>query len=103
MSAKERILTIRLLEKKALWFKKYAKYAYMTLPIWCTAALVIDNEGKFAAVTQAYFFYLALSIAYCDVKMVFCCAGTTIFSTVGALVCFPEAMFKLDTPIIWFI
>ena len=51
-------IAIRLLEKKALWFKKYAKYAYMTLPIWCTAALGIDNEGKFAAVTQSYFFYL---------------------------------------------
>lgn len=95
-------ISIRLFEKKTSWFKKYAKYAYMTLPIWCTVALVIDNEGKFAAVTQAYFFYLALSIAYCDVKMVLCCSEITIFSTVGALVCFPEAMYKLDPPIIWF-
>ena len=95
-------IVIRFLEKKTTWFKKYAKYAYMTLPIWCTVGLVIDNEGKFAAVTQAYFFYLALTIAYCDIKMIFCCAGITIFSTAGALICFPEAMFKLDTPIIWF-
>lgn len=95
-------IIIRILEKKTLWFKPYAKYAYMTLPIWCTCGLVIDNEGKFAAVTQAYFFYLALSIAYYDVKMVFFCAGITMISTAGALAFFPEAMFKLDAPIIWF-
>lgn len=94
-------ILIRLLEKRTIWFRKYAKYAYMTLPIWCTIGLVVDNEGKFAAVTQAYFFYLALSIAYCDVKMVLCCAGITMLSTLGALVCFPEAMYKLDSPIIW--
>ena len=48
-------ILIRLLEKRTIWFRKYAKYAYMTLPIWCTIGLVVDNEGKFAAVTQAYF------------------------------------------------
>lgn len=94
-------IVIRLLEKKTLWFKKYAKYAYMTLPVWCTCGLVIDNEGSFAAVTQAWFFYLALSIAYYDVKMVFFCAAITISSTVAAFVFYPEAMLKLDNPMIW--
>ena len=94
-------IVIRLLEKKKVWFKKYAKYAYMTLPVWCTIVLVLDNEGRFAAVTQAYFFYLALSIAYCDVKMVFWCASITMVSTIVAIVFFPEAMFNLDTPIVW--
>lgn len=94
-------IVIRFLEKKTSWFKRYAKYAYMTLPIWCNCVLVIDNEGKFAAVTQAYFLYLTLTIAYYDVKMVICCAGITMVSTIGALVFFPEAMLKLDNPIIW--
>lgn len=94
-------IVIRLLEKKTQWFNKYAKYAYMTLPVWCTCGLVIDNEGSFAAVTQAWFFYLALSIAYYDVKMVFFCAAITITSTVAAFVFYPEAMLKLDNLMIW--
>lgn len=95
-------IVIRLLEKKTIWFKKYAKYAYMTLPIWCTCGLVIDGEGKFAAVTQAWFFFLALSTAYYDVKMVLFCAGITIVSTAGALIFFTEEMLKLDNLGIWF-
>jgi len=95
-------VVMRILEKKTQWFKKYAKYAYLTLPIWCTCGLVLDNGGRFAAVTQAWFFLLALSTAYYDVKMVLFCAGVTVFSTVGALILFPEAMLKLDSLWIWF-
>ena len=94
-------IIIRFLEKKVFGFKRYAKYAYMTLPVWCTYGLVLDNEGNFAAVTQAWFFFLALSIAYYDVKMVFFCAATTIGSTVGAFLFCPEAMLKLDSLSIW--
>lgn len=92
---------MRILEKKTGWFGKYAKYAYLTLPIWCTCVLVLDNEGRFAAVTQAWFLLLALSTAYYDVKMVFFCAGVTVFSTAGALIFFPEAMLNLDNLGIW--
>ena len=95
-------LVIRFCEKKIYWFKKYAKYAYLTLPVWCTYGLVLDNEGKFAAVTQAWFFYLALSIAYYDVKMVLFCAAITIASTLCAFIFAPGAMLKLDTPSVWF-
>lgn len=94
-------IVIRLLEKRTEWFKKYAKYAYLTLPIWCTCGLVLDNEGNFAAVTQAWFFFLSLSVAYFEVKMVVYCAGITIGSTLAAMIIFPEAMFKLDMPAIW--
>ena len=95
-------LVIRFLEKKAAWFKKYAKYAYLTLPVWCTYGLALDNEGNFAAVTQAWFLLLALSVAYHDVKMVYFCAATTIGSTVCGFIYAPEAMLKLDNPGVWF-
>lgn len=94
-------ILIRFLEKRTEWFKKYAKYAYMTLPVWCTCGLVLDNEGNFAAVTQAWFFFLSLSVAYYDIKMVVYCAGVTIISTLAALICFPEAMLKLDNYAVW--
>ena len=95
-------IVIRILEKKTVWFKKYAKYAYLTLPVWCTCGLVLDNEGNFAAVTQAWFFFLSLSVAYYDVKMVIYCASITIVSTLAALIFFPEAMLKLDNYAVWF-
>lgn len=93
---------IRVLEKKTRWFKKYAKYTYMTMPFWITGVLVVSNDGKFAAVTQAYFMWLILSIAYYEVSLVLLCAATTIISTAGAIILFPEAMLQLDSLAMWF-
>lgn len=95
-------MLIRFMEKKVGWFKRYAKYAYMTIPFWCTCVLIISNDGKYAAVTQVYFMYLTLSIAYYDVKMVLICSAVTIISTVWALIFFTESMLKLDNLTIWF-
>lgn len=95
-------ILIRFLEKKSRWFQKYAKYAYMTLPFCATCVLVVSNDGKFAAVTQFYFMWLMLSVAYCDVTLVLFCAAVTVVSTVGALILFPEAMLLLDNLTIWF-
>ncbi len=92
---------IRILEKKIQGFKNYAKYAYMTTPFWVTIILVVSDDGKFAAVTQGYFMYLMLSVAYYDVKVVFWCAGITVASTIGAFIFFTEAMLKLDEPTVW--
>lgn len=94
-------LLIRLLEKRIGWFKAYAKYAYMTMPFWGTCVLIVSNDGKFAAVTQAYFMWLILSIAYCEASVVLFCAAVTIVSTAGAIILFPEAMLKLDNYTIW--
>jgi len=93
---------IRGLEKHVKGFKKYAKYAYMTMPFWITWVLVISNDGKFAGVTQAYFMWLILSIAYYEVSLVLLCAATTIISTLGAIFLFPEAMLLLDNFTMWF-
>lgn len=94
-------IIIRILEKKTDWFKKYAKYAYMTVPFWTTIILVVSNDGKFAAVSQGYLMFLALSTAYHEVKVVFFCAAVTVISSIGAFVLFPQAMLKLDEPIVW--
>lgn len=94
-------LLIRTLEKRTRWFKKYAKYAYMTGPFWVIWVLVISNDGKFAAATQADFMWLMLSIAYYEVSVVLFCSAVTIISTAGAIVLFPEAMLQLDNLTIW--
>ena len=57
-------LLIRFLEKKIERFQKYAKYAYMTFPIWGACVLVISNDGKFAGATQIYFMWVLLAVAY---------------------------------------
>lgn len=93
---------IRFLEKRADWFKKYVKYAYMTIPFWGTCILIVSNDGKFAAATQVYFMWLILAVAYYEVSVVLFCSAVTIVSTVGAIIFFPEAMLKLDNLTIWF-
>lgn len=95
-------IVIRILEKNISGFKKYAKYAYMTITFWCTVVVVVSNDGKYAAATQVYFMFLTISIVYYDVKMVIGNAIVTIVSNVGALILFPEAMLKLDNLTIWF-
>lgn len=94
-------ILMMILERRTTWFKRYAKYAYMTLPFWCSIILIIDGGGRFAAVTQLYFMWLSLSIAYYDVKMVLFCSAMTISSTAGAIILAPEAMFKLDNLTMW--
>lgn len=95
-------LLIRFLEKKIEWFAPYAKYAYMTFPIWGACVLVMSNDGKFAGATQVYFMWLILAIAYYDEKMVLLCSAMTILSTAAAIILFPEPMLKLDSLTIWF-
>ena len=95
-------ILIRALGKKLKWLRKYEKYVYMTMPFWCTIILIIDGDGRFAAVTQLYFMWLSLTIAYYDVKMVLICSGVTIVCTAGGIWLFPEAMLKLDNGTIWF-
>lgn len=93
---------IKLLRRKTNWMKKYEKYLCMTLiPLWCSMIVIVDGEGLFAALTQFYFMWLILSVGYYDVKMVLLCSGSTIVCTVVSFLLFPEALLKIDNPIIW--
>lgn len=94
-------IVIRILEKNVSCFKKYVKWMYMTIPFWGTVVIVVSNDGKYAAVTQAYFMWLMLSVAYYNAWVVLCCSAVTIVSTAGAILLFPEAMYKLDNLTIW--
>lgn len=78
-------ILLRILEKKSKWFRKYAKYMYMACPSFSTVIAVISNDGKFAAITQFYFMWLILAVAYCDVRMVFFCSAMTITTNIAAL------------------
>lgn len=94
-------ILLQLLEKKSKWLKKYTKYVYMTLPFWASIVLIVDGDGRFAAISQLYFMWLSLSIAYYDVKMVLFCSAFTIICTAGTIFLFPEVMFKIDNLTVW--
>lgn len=92
---------VHVLGKRISWVKRYAKYLNMTISFWCTCVLIFTNDGKYAAVTQVYFMFLTVAIAYYDVKIVLFHSIITIVSTISGLVFFPEAMLKVDTLSIW--
>ncbi|MBQ7065272.1 MAG: hypothetical protein IJN92_00465 [Lachnospiraceae bacterium] len=94
-------IVMQVLEKKTSRFRKYSKYLYMTISFWCICIVIITNDGKYAAVTQVAFVFLAVAIAYCDAKLVLYHAVITIVSIIGGLIFFPEAMFKVDELSIW--
>ena len=94
-------LIFRIMEKYALWFKPYAKYAYLTLPFWVNCLLVITDNGKYAGATQVHFMFIIVALAYYDVKMILWYAGVTIISTAAAYIVRPSALLQLVKPGVW--
>ena len=79
-----------------------AKYLYASLmPVFGAVTIVVGNDGKFGAMTQAYFLATVMIIAYYDVSVVKVNAIVTIAVNVLALIIFPGAYFKLHKPIVW--
>lgn len=90
---------VRLFEKR---LGKYAKYLYTcSMPFWGTFVIIIANDGKFGAMTQAYFLWLILCIPYYDTSVVKASAITTlVMSTIG-LILFPASYLKMHNLIVW--
>lgn len=79
-----------------------AKYLYASLmPFWGAITMVVDNDGKFGAMTQAYFLVTVMIIAYYDVSVIKVNAIVTIAANVLGLIVFPGAYFKLHSPVVW--
>ena len=79
-----------------------AKYLYASLmPFWGAITMVVGNDGKFGAMTQAYFLATVMIIAYYDVSVVKVNAIVTIVANVLAFIVFPEAYFKLHSLVVW--
>ena len=92
-------ILIKLFEKK---LGAAAKYLYATaMPIWGAIIIIVGNDGKFAAMTQAFLFWLLFSIAYYDTKVIKAVAASTVGLSVLGLIFFTEAYFKMHNLIIW--
>ena len=89
----------KIFEKK---LGRYAKYIYATaMPFWGTIIIIVGNDGKFAAMTQAYLFWLLFAIAYYDTSVIKAVAGTTVGFTTLGLIFFTEAFSHMHNLVIW--
>lgn len=92
-------LIIKLLEAK---IGSKAKYFYACLmPVIGAATVVVGNDGKFGAMTQAYFLTTVMIIAYYDVSVVRVNAIVTVAVNALAMILFPSGYFKLHSLIVW--
>jgi len=82
--------------------KKYAKYFYVSLmPITGAITIVYAGDGRFGAMTQAYFLILILSIAYYDTTVVAVNSIMTIaVNTIFAII-YPEQFLIMDNIPVW--
>lgn len=79
-----------------------AKYFYSCLmPVMGTVILIVDAEGRFAAMTQAYFLATVMSIIYYDKSVLITNAIATIFFNLVGIIFFTGAYTSLHNLVIW--
>ena len=71
------------------------------MPIGGVFVIIIANDGKYIAMTQAYLLWLLLSIAYYNVKVVKVCVAVTLISNIGAMCFFPSSYLKMHNFPVW--
>lgn len=90
---------VKLLEKQ---LGALAKYLYVSImPIVGALVIVIANDGKFGAITHAYFLVMCMSIAYYDKTVVMVTAAVTIAVNALAMVIFPGSYLLLHNLPVW--
>ena len=81
---------------------KYAKYVYVcVLPVAGPIVIVFGNDGRFGAMTQAYFLILILSIAYYDKTVVLVNAIVTVVINALAMILFLDSYLLMHNIPIW--
>lgn len=90
---------IRIFEKK---LGTKAKYLYsMIMPVAGAIVLVVDGEGRFGAMTHAYFLATVMIIVYYDVKILLMNALATIIPSTVLMILYPQPYLKLHSLIVW--
>ncbi|MBQ4523011.1 MAG: hypothetical protein IJA10_08695 [Lachnospiraceae bacterium] len=90
---------IRIFEKK---LGSKAKYLYACLmPVIGAVTMVVGNDGRFGAMTQAYFLVTLMIVAYYDTSVILVNVIVTIVVNAVAMMAFPEAYLKLHNLIVW--
>lgn len=90
---------IRLFEKK---LGRLAKYFYVsTMPFWGIIVIVVADDGRFGAMTQAYFLWTFLAVAYYDVSVVKVNSIVTLAGNAIGMILFPSSYLKMENVAIW--
>lgn len=90
---------VKILEKP---LGKFAKYTYTCImPVVGAITIVYGNDGKFAAMTQAYILILILSIAYYDKSVVVVNTIVTVVVNFIGILLFTESYLLMDNIPIW--
>lgn len=80
----------------------YAKYLYVSImPVVGAIVIAGANDGKFGAMTHAYFLYLVLSIAYYDKSVVLVSSVVTIVVNTIAMIIFPSSYLLMHNIFVW--
>lgn len=92
-------LVVKAFEKK---LDAYAKYLYACLmPVYGAFTLVVSNDGKFGAMTHAYFLATVMIIAYYNTSVVKVNVLVTLVVNVVTMIIFPGPYLKLHNLIVW--
>ena len=92
-------ILIKLFEKP---LGRYTKYLYVSvMPIMGPIIIVGANDGRYGAITQAYFFVLILAIAYYDKTVVLVNTSVTIGLNMLAMIIFPSSYKLMHNIPIW--
>lgn len=79
-----------------------AKYFYgCIMPVCGAITMVVGNDGRFGAMTQAYFLATLMLIAYYNKKVVLTNAIVTVSVNLIAMIIFPGSYLKLHSVIVW--
>lgn len=81
---------------------KYTKYLHISvLPIVGAITIVFANDGCFGAMTQAYFLYLILAIAYYDKTVILVNAVVTIGVNLVFAIIYTDSFLLMHTIPVW--
>lgn len=79
-----------------------AKYLYACLmPVGGAITMVVGDDGRYGAMTQAYFLATLMVVAYYDVSVVKVNAIVTVVVNVAAMIIFPGSYLKLHNLVVW--
>lgn len=92
-------IAVKILEKP---LGAVAKYLYVSvIPIAGAIVIAYGNDGKFGAMTQAYFLILVMSIAYYDKTVVMANAIVTLIANAIGLILYTEAFLMMHNLPVW--
>lgn len=90
---------IKLLEKPLGGAAKFLNVSVM--PLAGVLTIVFANDGRFGAMTQAYFLALILSIAYYNKMVVVVCGAVTIAANTIGLILFTDSFLLMHNLPLW--